>query len=67
MPSSVISHFSYDATSKSLTITFVTGMVYQYKNVPLKTFEMLKSSVSKGRYFNHFIKKNFKFKKVKTA
>ena len=64
MPSSVISHFSYDELHKKLKITFVTGMVYIYQNVPVKTYEMLKISGSKGRYFNAYIKDKFKFNKV---
>ncbi|RDC58613.1 KTSC domain-containing protein [Pedobacter chinensis] len=64
MPSSVINHFSYDADAKSLQITFVTGMVYQYKGVPQKVFNMLKAAGSKGRYFNHYIKDKYKFQKV---
>ncbi|RZL35162.1 MAG: KTSC domain-containing protein [Pedobacter sp.] len=64
MPSSVINHFTYDAATKSLTITFVTKMVYVYKNVPLHTFNMLKAAGSKGRFFNHHIKNKFKFEKL---
>ncbi|RZL36701.1 MAG: KTSC domain-containing protein [Pedobacter sp.] len=64
MPSSVINFFSYDEKSSTLKITFVTGMVYCYQNVPKKTFEMLKIAGSKGRYFNHYIKDKFKFKKL---
>ena len=64
MPSSVINHFSYDAESKSLKITFVTGMVYKYNKVPEKTFEMLKAAGSKGRYFNYYIKDKYSFEKV---
>ncbi|TKC08394.1 KTSC domain-containing protein [Pedobacter polaris] len=64
MPSSVISHFSYDEKSNTLKIIFVTGMVYAYKNVPNKIYEMLKASGSKGRYFNYYIKDKFKFKKL---
>ncbi|RZJ47856.1 MAG: KTSC domain-containing protein [Flavobacterium sp.] len=64
MPSSVINHFIYDVATKSLTITFVTKMVYVYKNVPLRTFNMLKASGSKGRFFNFHIKNKFKFEKL---
>ncbi|MBC6109397.1 KTSC domain-containing protein [Pedobacter fastidiosus] len=65
MSSSVIDHFSYDVATKTLKITFLTGMVYLYKNVPNKTFEAMKTSISKGKYFNSMIKGNFKFKKLK--
>lgn len=64
MPSSVIQHFEYNDKSKTLKITFVTGMEYDYKNVPEKVYELFKISGSKGRYFNHYIKNKFKFKKA---
>lgn len=64
MPSSVIKYFSYDAGKETLKITFVTDMVYLYKNVPEKIYKMLKVSGSKGRYFNRQIKDKFKFQKL---
>ena len=64
MPSSVIRNFNYDPETKSLKITFVTGLVYCYKNVPKSIFKLFRASVSKGRYFNFFIKDKFKFQKV---
>ena len=67
MPSSVIDHFSYDADKKSLKVTFVTGMVYLYQKVPQKHYKMLKAAGSKGRYFNHYIKNHFTFKKLEDA
>lgn len=66
MASSVIDQFSYDAGTKVLKITFITGMIYVYKNVRQKTFDAFKASSSKGKYFNYFIKGNFKFKKLKS-
>jgi len=65
MPSSVIKHFSYQPDSKLLTITFVTGLVYQYANVLEHTFKLFKAATSKGRYFNYHIKEKFKFTKLK--
>jgi hypothetical protein len=65
MPSTVIEHFSYDQDSSSLRITFITGKVYVYKDVPEAIYKALKIAGSKGRYFNYFIKDKFKFKKVK--
>ncbi|QDW24613.1 KTSC domain-containing protein [Pedobacter sp. KBS0701] len=64
MPSSVIKYFSYDTATETLKIIFVTGMVYLYKNVPGKIYEMLKASGSKGRYFNSKIKDKYKFQKL---
>ena len=34
MPSTVVYHFHYNKDACTLRITFVTGMVYDYKNVP---------------------------------
>jgi len=66
MPSSVINHYNYDNDTKSLTIIFVTGMVYQYKDVPERIFKLFKASISKGKYFNYHIKDKFKFEKLTT-
>ncbi len=64
MPSSVIQYFNYDEKMQRLKITFVTGTVYQYLNVPENTYRLFKAAGSKGRYFNHYIKDKFKFKKI---
>jgi lysyl-tRNA synthetase class 2 len=64
MPSSVIKYFSYDAATKILKIIFATDMVYLYKNVPERIYKLLKTSGSKGRYFNSSIKDKFKFQKL---
>ncbi|SEB19426.1 KTSC domain-containing protein [Pedobacter hartonius] len=61
MPSTVIEHFSYDPDSSTLTIIFVSGNVYSYKDVPRKVYRSLKIAGSKGRYFNHFIRNKFEF------
>ena len=63
MPSSVIEHFHYNEESKVLTIIFVAGLVYHYQKVQPETYQMLKISGSKGRYFNYFIKDRFKWVK----
>ena len=61
MPSTVIKHFSYDPVAAILTVTFLSGDVYAYKNVPEKIYKSLKTAGSKGRYFNKFIRDTFVF------
>ena len=61
MPSTVIKNFSYDPVTAKLTVTFLSGNVYAYKNVPEKTYQSLKIAGSKGRYFNKFIRDTFEF------
>ena len=64
MPSSVISYYHYDAAAKILIITFVSGMVYHYKNVPKAVYDKMKSVTSKGIFFNRFIKDQYEFERV---
>lgn len=65
MPSSVIKNYSYEPIKCILYITFVSGITYAYKSVPANIVSMLKAARSKGRYFNHFIKGHFSYKKVR--
>jgi len=64
MPSTVIDHFSYDADNEILIITFLSGNVYAYKDVPEKVYKLMKASRSKGKYFNHVIKDNYTFERL---
>ncbi|WP_297822025.1 KTSC domain-containing protein [Segetibacter sp.] len=64
MPSSVILKSSYNAATATLTITFVSGLVYDYKNVPEQTYKAMITSGSKGTYFNKYIKGKYEWEKV---
>lgn len=64
MPSSVVSHINYFADRKVLRITYVLGMVYDYKNVPEEVFHDMKKAFSKGTYLNTHVKGKFAFEKV---
>jgi hypothetical protein len=66
MPSSVIKTFDYDPDSATLCITFVSGLKYKYAKVPPEIYTMLKAAGSKGRYFNHYIRNKFKYRKVRS-
>lgn len=65
MPSSVVSTMSYDAVNATLRITFVSGRVYEYKNVPEEEYHRMKMSGSKGIYLNQHIKGRYSFEKIK--
>ncbi|MEO6454986.1 MAG: KTSC domain-containing protein [Ginsengibacter sp.] len=65
MPSSVVSAISYNAATATLRITFVSGMIYDYKNVPEEVYTALKTSGSKGTYLNQQIKGSYRFEKIK--
>ncbi len=64
MPSTVILKSSYNAETTTLTITFVSGLVYDYKNVPEGTYQAMINSGSKGIYFNKYIKGKYEWEKV---
>ena len=65
MPSSVVAHISYDNKKRVLRITFVSGMVYDYKDVPEEEYMAMKTAGSKGTYLNKQIKGKYTFTKVK--
>ena len=46
MPSSVIRQFSYDEPHRRLRITFTSGDVYDYLDVPPMIFEGLRAAAS---------------------
>jgi hypothetical protein len=65
MPSSVIADIKYIPRTGTLRITFVSGVIYDYKNVPEEIYHALKTSYSKGSYLNRSIKKQYAFERVK--
>jgi hypothetical protein len=54
----------YDPDSHTLRIIFVSGMVYDYLNVPEKVYREMKEASSKGTFLNRRIKTKFPFKKI---
>lgn len=65
MPSSVIAQIKYYPESSTLRIVFVSGMIFDYKNVPEEVYYKMRTSGSKGAYLNQNIKGHFEFMKVK--
>lgn len=54
----------YNEETETLRIVYVSGMVYDYKNVPWEVYQAMKTSGSKGTFLNKHIKGNFEFEKV---
>lgn len=67
MPSSVIRAFAYDPPARRLTITFVSGDVYAYRDVPPMEAEGLAVAASRGRFFAERIRDRFAFERVRIA
>jgi KTSC domain len=55
---------SYDAANEILTIRFVSGLVYNYKNVSSEEYLKMKKASSKGKYLNQHIKGKYEFEQV---
>ncbi|HEY9001897.1 MAG TPA: KTSC domain-containing protein [Mucilaginibacter sp.] len=64
MPSTVISTMEYDPETQTLTIAYVSGQTYVYKDVPETVYKELKASRVKGRYLRFFVKDKYAFEKV---
>jgi hypothetical protein len=65
MPSTVIRSFIHISQTNILRITFVTGTIYDYLDVPVETYEAMKASFAKGIFFNENIKGKYECVKVK--
>ena len=59
MPSTVIAGFEYDARTERLVVTFVTGRIYEYVDVPVETYRGFRSAFAKGRFFNEQIRDRY--------
>lgn len=64
MPSTVVAHIDYNDDLLEMTITFRSGMIYKYYDVPLSMVVDFKKSSSKGTFLNQYIKGNYKHKKI---
>ena len=64
MPSSVVAAIRYDATISTLRVIYVSGSVYDYKQVPEKVYKEMRNASSKGEFLNKHIKPNYELEKI---
>jgi hypothetical protein len=64
MPSQVIQDFSYNVATRQLVVTFVTGRVYAYADVPPDVVNAFRASASRGRFFNMEIRDSYKCREL---
>jgi hypothetical protein len=67
MPSSVIRHFSYDERARRLRVTFVSGDVYDYLDVPPDLPVEWRAAFSKGVFFAERVRDRFDYRLVEKA
>jgi hypothetical protein len=59
--SSTLSDVAYDTERRRLALTFTSGSVYEYADVPATVARDLLQADSKGRYFNTHIRDQYRF------
>lgn len=64
MPSSVVASMKYIPELSVLRVTYVSGMVYDYLDVPSTVYAEMRAATSKGKFLNEKIKGHYPFKKV---
>lgn len=57
--SSNLEHGTYDESTSTLTITFISGATYEYAGVPEATWNELYSASSAGTYFSANIRNTY--------
>lgn len=65
MPSSsAISRVLYDATKRTLAVTFTSGRKYIYEDVPPEVALEFQTASSQGAYFNWRIRDQYRFREL---
>ena len=67
MPSTAIADLDYDLGRERLTVTFVTGRIYEYVDVPREVAASFQSAFSKGSFFNGYIRDRYDFREITPA
>ena len=65
MPSSVVAHIEYESHTSTLRVIYVSGMIYEYKDVPAEVFTQMKNAFAKGVFLNRYIKGKYPFAKIR--
>jgi KTSC domain len=67
MPSTAIADLEYDHQRERLTVTFTTGRIYEYIDVPAEVAASFQSAFSKGSFFNGYIRDRYDFREITLA
>ena len=65
--STTLAALAYDDVRGILQLEFRSGAVYKYFGVPRPVYESLLAATSKGRYFNHTIRRAFPHLRVQDS
>ena len=64
MPSTVIKRFLYDADTRTLYVTFVSGQRYAYSEVPPELPAAWSAAFSKGEFFAAHVRDGFPYRRI---
>jgi len=64
MPSAVIRFFRYSPERRELKVTFVSGRLYAYEDVPPEVAAAFKDARSKGSFFNQQIRDRYTYRDI---
>jgi hypothetical protein len=67
MPSTAIRDIEYDDGDQCLTVTFVTGRVYVYFDVPTDVAAAFQAARPKGTFFNACIRDRYRYREITQA
>lgn len=67
MPSSVIRFFRYAPDTRELKVTFVSGRLYVYEDVPPEVAAAFREAPSKGTFFNREIRDRYVYRDITHA
>ena len=62
-----INNIEYDSGRERLTITFATGRIYEYVDVPGEVAASFQSAFAKDAFFNTYIRDRYDFRELMPA
>lgn len=62
--SSDLASVGYDASTKTLYVSFHKGGTYSYSNVPVSVYRGLMNATSKGKYFRANIRTAYAYRRI---
>ncbi|WP_370459408.1 KTSC domain-containing protein [Chitinophaga sp. Cy-1792] len=60
----MVAYYHYSPARKVLRVTYTSGKVYDYLQVPATVYEALKAAISKGTFLNQYIKGHYNYKLI---
>ena len=63
--SEAVEDIKYDDTRQRMRVTFTTGRVYDYLDVPPDEYQGFRDAESWGKYFNANIRNRYEYREVR--